>query len=743
MALENQPLFQAPSIPKMGKRTVSSSVFSNVAKVKSGLSLNKSKFSFVRPLQKQKVVQPDQLKAQVSGVETTNVAATLVETNRILVEIQKQLALDFANRITEKKQLLELSRRTTLKQKAVKKENFVEKGKQTAKGVLAPFEKVIAPAKGIFDKILDFLALVGTGIVLNTAWEWLSDEENRQKLKDVFEFLGKNWKIIAGIIVGGFIAKKLRQLYKVINALRKILKFLRGPKVKPTKPLQKPVTPDNICDLVLDCLKGGGSVTYNYIRDRLLKDGKFRDGFGGVGTPILPPPPPINDPDEKPVEKPVEEPQYLPIGVEFDPTRPDLPMHPKTRMTGTDIFGDLATLLASAAIVYGGMYALSGSIGTQGILPQLSKLKNLAPKFLKKPPVVPQAAPSAARVTTQSSAFRGISDAQRIQNAEMIRAASSRGPLGGYGSASRGPVANVARQPQVQPRPTPTPQPSPRIDSSRIRITEPKFRNPIRKRVTGQSNREVEFPPNIQSNPTIERLSRMRSEALKRGDVEGFRRALEEETLMRSLLKTGLSRGGFTGLIPGISSMVDTIPAMLAKGEFVINSMSTKLFKPFLYAINANAGELFNDFIEFTTKFVENVNKKFDLVNDEFDQNKELAKLIYELKEREREKKLKEDDPKDDPKGGGIGPQSSIKPTPKTTSKTIQTYNVRKKTSSSNGQPTIVNMPMPAVNLAGNQTPEAPNTNVHEPSTAPISISSFDSSNPYIAESLADYGIFV
>jgi len=186
---------------------------------------------------------------------------------------------------------------------------------------------------------------------------------------------------------------------------------------------------------------------------------------------------------------------------------------------------------------------------------------------------------------------------------------------------------------------------------------------------------------------------------------------------------------------------VDTIPAMLAKGEFIMNSMSTKLFKPFLYAINANAGELFNDFIQFTTKFVENVNKKFDLVNDEFDQNKELAELIYELKEREREKKLKEDGT-----GGGIGrmtSQSSIKPTPKTTPKTIQTYNVRKKTSSSNGQPTIVNMPMPAVNLAGNQTPEAPNTNVHEPSTAPISISSFDSSNPYIAESLADYGIFV
>ena len=183
------------------------------------------------------------------------------------------------------------------------------------------------------------------------------------------------------------------------------------------------------------------------------------------------------------------------------------------------------------------------------------------------------------------------------------------------------------------------------------------------------------------------------------------------------------------------SQSVDSVPAMLAPGEEVIRSSAANLFRPLLKDINDNAGRMWTALSNAiglqkrNNEEQDQVNAKFTDLIDSF--NKDIENLIQE-KKLERFKNI----------GGGTPSVSNINPRKKTTPKTIQTYNVRR-SSSANGQPTIVNMPMPAMNLAGNQAPEAPNTNVQEPSTASISISSFDSSNPYIAESLADYGIFV
>ena len=139
----------------------------------------------------------------------------------------------------------------------------------------------------------------------------------------------------------------------------------------------------------------------------------------------------------------------------------------------------------------------------------------------------------------------------------------------------------------------------------------------------------------------------------------------------------------------------------------------------------------------------EETNNKFTSLIEGF--NKELEDLIKKQQKKDYES-LYEQYRTGQLMGGPKKPTTSqtlkVTATPKSTPKSIQTYR-RSGKSSGSGQPTIVNMPMPAMNLAGNQAPEAPNTNVHEPSTAPISISSFDSNNPYIAESLADYGIFI
>ena len=133
---------------------------------------------------------------------------------------------------------------------------------------------------------------------------------------------------------------------------------------------------------------------------------------------------------------------------------------------------------------------------------------------------------------------------------------------------------------------------------------------------------------------------------------------------------SGRAKGGLIGksqggLIPGAASMKDTIPALLAQGEFVINSMSTKLFKPFLFAINDNAGKMFAHFIEAIREIKKNVtidkeitevqNKlfgKFDEMIEEMDRRAVQEKLEKLSKEKEKDPELNV--------GGGI--LSRIKP---------------------------------------------------------------------------------
>jgi|TARA_B100000035_G_scaffold197373_1_gene168637 hypothetical protein len=75
----------------------------------------------------------------------------------------------------------------------------------------------------------------------------------------------------------------------------------------------------------------------------------------------------------------------------------------------------------------------------QGGSAAIAKQRLLSPGGLNPKLVDPQAA--------KISAFRGVSDAQRIQTANMIQAASSRGPLGGYKDPmSRGSVDNIFSQ---------------------------------------------------------------------------------------------------------------------------------------------------------------------------------------------------------------------------------------------------------------------------------------------------------
>lgn len=186
-------VYRAPGIPKISSRNISSAVMSG-AKTVSAPKLKRTSFSFSgrQTLQGEK---------QTLKVESTQTEA-LQETNRILVEIQNQLALDFANRIAERKEAISGIRRQTQKARASRKEQSVEALSKFGKGITKTFDKVTAPVKNIFQKLLEFFGIITTGILVNTAFDWLSNKENRKKLSDTLDFVGKYWKEILGGIIG-------------------------------------------------------------------------------------------------------------------------------------------------------------------------------------------------------------------------------------------------------------------------------------------------------------------------------------------------------------------------------------------------------------------------------------------------------------------------------------------------------------------------------------------------------------
>ena len=123
---------------------------------------------------------------------------SLEETNQILEDIGQALALDFANRVTEKKEKLDLLRDSILKKRIEDEEQELEKGVKNTKETNKKLDKVIKPAKGIFDSILEFFALLGGAILTKTAFTWLEDPANREKLAGIFTWLTEHWKWIAG-----------------------------------------------------------------------------------------------------------------------------------------------------------------------------------------------------------------------------------------------------------------------------------------------------------------------------------------------------------------------------------------------------------------------------------------------------------------------------------------------------------------------------------------------------------------
>jgi len=197
MAFSSQ-LLKAPSItsrPKLTKTNVSSSMFrgakspvgsSTTIKIPKGMGYGG----------KAGTVDPKYLQTK-----TTPIDQTLVETNNILIEIQRQLAFDYASRIEDEKNAIKSFKAAESKRKFAAKEKSVEGVRKIGGAIGGTVSKIAAPIKGIFDKIKEFFGLVLTGIVTNVAFEWLKDEKNRERLGNIFTFIGKTIPyLLAGLL---------------------------------------------------------------------------------------------------------------------------------------------------------------------------------------------------------------------------------------------------------------------------------------------------------------------------------------------------------------------------------------------------------------------------------------------------------------------------------------------------------------------------------------------------------------
>ncbi|MFZ9360790.1 MAG: hypothetical protein ACO249_05625 [Candidatus Nanopelagicales bacterium] len=221
-------IYKAPSIPKINRSNISSPLIRGSSSPK--LGLRRSSFKFIKPLILKKSLirsadifgrkNADNL-TQADSNKSQGIENALIETNKILVEIQNQLATDFALRIAEEKEKNKKIKAVESKKRFLSKEGAIESVKKIGTGLSNQVDKVLAPAKSIFEKIIEFFKIVLTGIIVNNVFKWLEKPENAKKLADFLGFLVGHWKEI--LLILGTI-KLLGAIGKIIT----VIKTLQG-----------------------------------------------------------------------------------------------------------------------------------------------------------------------------------------------------------------------------------------------------------------------------------------------------------------------------------------------------------------------------------------------------------------------------------------------------------------------------------------------------------------------------------
>lgn len=195
------------------------------------VAVNARKITLIKKvLQAQRITIGESLKP-VKDPLLEGVQEQIQETNSVLKDIGNALALDFANRIAEEKE----DTKNLKKQKDIMKKSLAEKGLEGIKGigksVGSGISKVGSAISSTFklDNLIQAIKLLGAGIAVNAAFEWLKKDENRAKLKEIFEWTKENFDKI--LIAAGalFVGGKLLGAVGAVSGLLTIAKLLASP----------------------------------------------------------------------------------------------------------------------------------------------------------------------------------------------------------------------------------------------------------------------------------------------------------------------------------------------------------------------------------------------------------------------------------------------------------------------------------------------------------------------------------
>jgi len=135
-----------------------------------------------------------------------DISSILSSIDSILETLRKQQKIE---KLTDQYQ-----RRKSEQEKRKLAENKLEK---RFKNLKKAAEKIIAPVKGILDKIINFFTQILLGRVVYKLIEWMGDPKNASKIKSIIRFLGDNWPKLLSLylIFGTSLGKFVRGLVKI------------------------------------------------------------------------------------------------------------------------------------------------------------------------------------------------------------------------------------------------------------------------------------------------------------------------------------------------------------------------------------------------------------------------------------------------------------------------------------------------------------------------------------------------
>jgi len=170
-------------------------IIPKVEEVEKKVIVNTEKITRIKKILKE---QKNNIGKKLPGSNQDDLNKSLIETNKILVQIQQELMRSSALRSEQEKNQISKQKKAASKAKLGKEESELEQSsKKLGSNIAKISDKILSPVKGIFGKIMDFVGTLALGFATNAIFEWLKDKENQEKVQGWFNWIKDHWKWVA------------------------------------------------------------------------------------------------------------------------------------------------------------------------------------------------------------------------------------------------------------------------------------------------------------------------------------------------------------------------------------------------------------------------------------------------------------------------------------------------------------------------------------------------------------------